>query len=534
MSRHKILGGFWGLLGSGCFSPTVPVSDDAMSAESTSTSTAGGNSSAAATGEGASSNGTASDASSGGTSSQPQIAVVVTLDGVDDPAALTTQGVHELVAEVIGGKVSLVEFFDGEQPLGSDSEAPYRLDLPITSIDSGFKVLRAVARVDGSVVGEAALEVSINVAGGNVDAIERNVLSTSLRPAGISGVGGGIAVHEGRVYIAAISADGTGELLSLLPELEEQWRRSFTNGLLSAPAGLDVGRVGVANLQGGNWVVQVVSTDDGDTVASWILGAEPGGFADFGPLLAPASGGVLASTAISTLEAFSIEGAPIDSSAVDLSYGVITSLVAGGPDDLVFAAFGDAFESEDSSCATTSDFCAAAVTASGTLEWVTGLTEEAASVHRLAAASGGGVFAAASGLESEDGSYMLLRIGPNGVVENSRRHGYVAGTNDDGNDNVWSISSPPTTGGAVVCGAHGPVVEDGGVVSSPFVAYYDEGLDTVWETRDFVSNRLGAFILGCAASSTHVFIFGVEGQSVEDVNGAPAAVGDGWVARIGL
>jgi len=66
------------------------------------------------------------------------------------------------------------------------------------------------------------------------------------------------------------------------------------------------------------------------------------------------------------------------------------------------------------------------------------------------------------------------------------------------------------------------------------VALFDDELELVWEARDIIDVSDGAYTVGCAASEQKVFVYGLENPSVGQVGGELAAIGDAWIARLGL
>ena len=461
--------------------------------------------------------------------------MTLTLDGAEDPAAIDSHRTALLNASVFDAEddVSSVEFFYGEASLGTVLQPPFEIEIPLSSVDTGLRTFRAVAVDLGGMLGQDELEVSINIAGGNVEDLKRSLFEAALIPEGQNAVGGGISTFEGRVYVSAINADGSGRLVSLLPELEEQWTQTFANGLRAPGRGTPEGDLALGTAEGGNWVVRLLDSASGDTIESWILGTAPAEYGGFGPQLAVSSEAVYATTGTRTVSRYSLDGEDLGQ-LVDTEHGVISGIVTNTSSDRAYLSYGDAFDVEDASCATSSDFCALAVSADGEVEWITGLAKQFAGVHKIAAARDGGVFLAASVPDDQDNAYLLLKLSSSGVVGTMRLHGSTGATIGEADDDAVIALEGDSKGDVVVCGSYGPVVADAGDESSTFVALFDESLNLVWELRDIFEPNNGAFTLGCAASDDSVFVYGLEDLNIGQVGNAPAGIGQAWVARISL
>lgn len=214
----------------GCYSPEVPVGSDGGTSSGGST---GGPSSAgvAASDDGSEAESTGRFVSSSGTEDGPGSAprVTIRLDGQAEPGAVNDHAVVTIDADVMDddNDVVQVEFFLGESSLGVVMKPPFETQVALSSVDTGLRTFRALATDGSRLTAEDALEVSINIAGGNVEDVQRNMFEGALVVAGPYAIGGGVAAHDSRVYLSAVNSDGTGSLLSLIEEFDVQWTREF-------------------------------------------------------------------------------------------------------------------------------------------------------------------------------------------------------------------------------------------------------------------------------------------------------------------
>jgi hypothetical protein len=477
--------------------------------------------------------GSGSESTSASEPSGPEVAL--TLDGEEDPSAIGSHRTVQLRAEVwdADGDAQKVEFYYGDERLAELSTPPFEVSLALSSVDSGSRVFRAVATDATQLTGEDELDVSVNISGGNIEDVERGLFESALVPVFFYEVGGGVSVYDNRVYVSSISAESGGRLTALLPELEVQWQQEFVNGLRSPAQGLPNGMLAIGTLEGGNWVVRTLEAGTGDTSGSWILGVAPSSDGGFGPLIAPLSDGIYATTDTQTMRRYSFAGQDLGT-VVDTQVGVISGVAVNPASDLAYVSFGDVFESKMESCATSSDFCALAVSPGGETEWITGLAKQHAGIHRIAPALDGGAFLAAAVPSDDAHGYILLRINENGVVVDTALDGSTGtGIGDDDDDSIVAIGSDGK-GGVVVCGSYGAIVPDAGEENGTFVALFDSDLDKVWEVRDLLSDTGSSRALGCAASADSVFVYGIEELDIGEAGGEPAAVGQAWIARVSL
>ncbi|MBV1857169.1 MAG: hypothetical protein KUG77_02070 [Nannocystaceae bacterium] len=457
--------------------------------------------------------------------------VALTLDGEAVPNAILEHVTHTLAAAASDdGETLAVEFWRGNTLLRTLDTAPFELEISFSSVDSGLREYRAVATDSAGLSAEDTLEVSINIAGGNLQDISHDLFTGAIGSAGSAEFfGGAIAEIEGRLYVSATRSDGTGLLLATLPELETQWERQFSGPLWSLSAALGDEELAVAVAEPGAWVAHVLDRTDGSTNTSWVLGPRPKEFGVLGPQIAATPAGLIATTTPRELALFDSDGNALGSEA-NLKNGVVTELITASDGALVYVGFGDAFNESEATCATNSDFCAQAMLPGGGVSWVTGLSEQRAGIHRLAPTADGGAFVSAAVFDDKDSSFELLKLTTQGVIAETQLHGVAAV--DESGDRVMSLS-PDNKGGVVACGGAGFLIDEDSS-PSPVVYAFDSDLNTVWEARDFVEAEDGAYALACAVTDKSVFVYGLRDMEVEFIDDEPYAVGSAWIARISL
>lgn len=162
----------------GCFSPTVPSGE-------TESSTDSAPSSGGTAGEDTTTNPNP-ETDSGSTSVEPGASasgdtdappagppsIELFLDGSEQPEAITDHALVLLSADVqADAGVSQVQFFANDVPIGTDTDAPFEQSDPLASDDSGLRTYRAVVTDNSRETAEDTVEVSINIAGGNREAL---------------------------------------------------------------------------------------------------------------------------------------------------------------------------------------------------------------------------------------------------------------------------------------------------------------------------------------------------------------------------
>ncbi|MCR9159805.1 MAG: Ig-like domain-containing protein [Nannocystaceae bacterium] len=453
----------------------------------------------------------------------------MTLDGEEDPNAITEHGRFTLAADVDDdGTITEVEFWSGNTLLETLTGAPYELSIAFSSVDSGLREFRAVATDDAGQVAEDSVEVSVNIAGGNLENIDHDLFDGVILPVSVAdSIGGAITEINGRIYVSATQSSGDGILLATLPELETQWQREFDGPLWSLSSAIDDNHLAVAVSEAESWVAYVLDLPTGDTSTSWTLGPEPAN-GILGPHITSTSAGLLATTTATDVALFDTRGALLED-GFSVGSGVITELVTASDDSLVYVSFGDALNASSTTCATNSDFCAQAVEPGNGVLWVTGLSEQPAGIHRIAPTDDGGAFVAAA-LDSSEFGFELHKLTPQGVIVDTSLQG-ESGPDESG-DRVRSLS-PDNKGGVVACGGTGFLIDEDSS-PSPFVAAFDPDLNLVWLLRDFVEAEDGAYAMACAVTDEAVYVYGLRDMVVEFLDEEPVAVGSAWLARISL
>ncbi len=460
------------------------------------------------------------------------------LNGEEEPNAIASHGTRILSAEVTDdGEPVQVEFLRDGVPIGTTTTAPHEVALSMSSLDSGARTYEAIVTDAEGETASDTLDVSINIVGGVVEAVNGDLFSGGIHDAGADqAVGGGLAATGTDVFIAGVSDDDQGVLLRTNSDLEVQWEQRFGDGIRTAPAPTSDGQVAVGVEEDGSWTVRVVSQLDGSTSESWVLGPAPLSDGGLGPLLSVAG------------ERLDVTENPLDvvrfgdlnttrRSVLFESEDVVFDLATARDGETVLIGYGSVFGFSDVPCATTSRRCVAALSPQGETIWEVGLTDLTAGIPHLAPSPTGEVFVATDVYADGGGSYLLLRVSQSGAVELEARHGEEALDAQLEEGDRVAAASPHPSGGIVVCGTHGPFVAglgQTGFTPTPFVALYDEQLNLVWETREVIEPELGGgYTIGCAATSEDVFAYGLRGHVAAD-DGNPVIEGQAWVARLSL
>ncbi|MCR9159402.1 MAG: hypothetical protein ACE37F_23155 [Nannocystaceae bacterium] len=520
-----------------CFSPKVSVeSAGGGDTELASSSTSLGDESGGTAVTSIAVTGTAE--ASGGSVDVPPL-VTILLDGDESPDAITTHGVRVLSAQVEDdGEEATVELWRGDTLLTTLTTPPYEFELAFSSVDTGFTTYRALVEDEAGQVAEDDLEVSVNIAGGNLEEIDDGLWRGALLPiTEASFLGGGVAEVDGDIYVSAARDDGNGLVYASLDALEPIWTRSFDGPVWAPVVAVGQDEVAVAVAESGDWRVHILEQSSGDTSVEWILGEEPApatgdAQGSLGPRLAALSSGIAATTRPERVSLFSFDGRALDIEA-SVNHGVVSSLVASSDGGRLYVSFGDAFSSESGTCSTDSEFCAQTIESDGSIPWVTGLSQQIAGIHQIAPTGDGGAFVSATIFSRPDRSFEILKLSPEGVVVDSQLAGEVGNLGVDESGDKPMAMSPDRKGGLVVCGGGGVMTSE----SNPpyaWVSAYDEQLNLVWHLSQFVESETGAYGLACAATDEAAFVYGLRDITVDNVNGLETAVGDAWLARVSL
>ncbi len=525
-------------LSSGCFSPTVPEGDTEASTDSqpSSSDTMGEDTTVgnAQTGPGTTSAPDGSSASGDRDTDSPSgpPSIELLLDGSDRPEAITDHALVLLTAEVqADAGVTSVEFFANDTLVGTDTETPFEQSDPLASDDSGLRTYRAVV-VDGNgATDEDTVEVSINIAGGNLEALEDLGFTGALQARSLAVLAGGaVSTRDDSVFLSAITNTGGGRVSEFLSSqatgFELQWTHEFTNGVKSpvSPVGKELA---VAVTAGGNWTVQLLDPATGQTNNAWTLGSAPSGEL-FGPQIASTGLALFGTTSQTGIARFNPDGTT-DGWTEMTAVGAVFELATSNGDVLV--SFGDILADAPASCATSSSYCLQKVTDTGSLQWVTGLSEQLSLNHRVAARPDGGAYAVSFVSEGDRGNgFEVTRVSPDGAIL-SQEHFGSAGS-DDRADRAFDIDVSHD-GSLVVCGT-GSKVENNTFLQIPFVIRFDANLETTWDARDFLVDGEEGFGIACAVSNDAVAMYGLSDVAGGEAGGEEALLGTPWLARISL
>lgn len=535
--------------GTGCFSPEAPVGGQGEDAGTTLETT--GSMATGSRGD----DGDATDSSAPSTTDDPdtntatgeqpgELVVELDLSGFDG-APITTHGIRTLTAAVGDGFSGVeVDFFAGTELLGSDAEAPYTHDFAFWSAVSGETTFRAVAR-SGEAEAEDFLVVPVAIEGGSLDDAEFNLFDSHVEMWGFGTVivGGGVFAADDQVYVSGMDADG-GVLLARGTSLGALWTQSFPDGVRRRVSGAGPDALFMAAPELGNWTVREIDRLTGATTNSWIVAPVPSdpAAAALGPLLASFDGGVHVTTRPDQIRRFDSEGKSKSISAETEAEMFVAADV--GADATAYYAAGDPTFLSDAECVAGSENCLLALDATGSNLWTAGVDDLYVGNHRLAAASGGGVYLAGQRL---DIGWGVTRYSSNGVVLQSATGGEPANGFADAvatwSDRVADLVVPQNGSGVVLCGTDGPPFELQGDAftdpTEPFVIALDDELGVVWELRGFIDSALHPFVLGCSVSVDAVYVYGF--QDAEPLGPAPGGdnttgllEGSAWLAKISL
>lgn len=528
----------------GCFSPEAPADGQGEGGGMT------GGTSEPTSGSSDGPNEASGSAVSGTTDSETvtgdppgELGVSLGLGGFDG-TPITTHGVRTLSAEVEGGVGGVeVEFFAGSELLGSDGEAPYTHDFAFWSAVTGEMTFRAVARTEDAEA-EDFLTVPVSIEGGSLDDVEVDLFDARVEMWGFGTVivGGGVFVADDQVYVSGMDAAG-GVLLARGSSLGSLWAQTFPDGIRRrvSPAGPETLFLAAPEL--GNWTVREVDRLSGATSNSWIVASAPPdpAAAAFGPILASFDGGVHVTTLPDQIRRYDSDGNSRSISAeTDAEMFVAADVGEGG---VAYFAAGDPMFLSESECVSGSENCLLALGANGGSLWTAGVDELYVGNHRLAAASGGGVYLAGQRL---DIGWGITRYSANGVVLQSATGGEPANGFAEAvaiwSDRVADLVVPESGSGVVLCGTDGPPFEQGDAFvdpTEPFVVALDDELNVVWEIRGFIDSSLHPFVLGCSVSVDAVYVYGFQeadalGTAPGGDNSTGLLEGPAWLAKISL
>lgn len=523
----------------GCFSPTVP-NELATEGGAGSSGTPLGSTQMADTADASSapSSTTTTAGDEAGEVDNEAPTVTLTLDGDEEPNAIGSHGTRILRADVIDdGDLAQVEFRRDGVFIGMTTSAPFEVTLSMSSIDSGARTYEAVAIDAEGLTGGDSLDVSINIVGGVVEAVNGDLFFGGIHGAGADqAVGGGLAVYGTDVFVAGISDDDEGVLLRANTALEVEWEQRFGEGIRSAPSPTSDGQLAVGVVVDGSWTLRLVSQLDGATNESRVLGPAPASEGGLGPLLSVAGERVDVTENPFDVIRYSDLNSTMRTVLFESEH-VVYDIAPSQDGETVLIGYGSVFGFSDTACTTTSRRCVAALTPLGETIWEVGLTDMTAGIPHLAPGPTGEVFVVTDIYAEAPGSYLLLKVSESGAVESEAWHGEQALDSQLEEGDRVVAAAPHPSGGIVVCGTHGPFVAglgETGLTPTPFVALFDQDLNLVWETREVIEPELGGgYTIGCSATSEDVFTYGLRGHTAAD-DGNPVIEGQGWVARLSL
>ena len=200
------------VLTSACYSPELL--DGSTESDLTGTST-GTNAPKATDAEGSSTPAATNEASddsdeSGSNNDRPPEIGPLLVNGSKRPSEVTESSVTTLQVDATDDLgVASVVFYDGDEVLGTDTEAPYELEVLLTSSQTGAHVLsaEAVDALDQRSQTEA-VSLVVSVTGGEILAMNDDVMTTQEY---LGFFGGMVAVSDKRIVVAGVDLDSTEE-----------------------------------------------------------------------------------------------------------------------------------------------------------------------------------------------------------------------------------------------------------------------------------------------------------------------------------
>lgn len=140
------------------------------------------------------------------------------LDGSDRLEAITDHALVLLIAEVqADAGVNEVEFFANDVSIGTDTEAPFEQSDPLASDDSGLRTYRAVVADGTGETAEDTVTVSVNIAGGNLEALEPLDFTGAIQGRSNAVLtGGAMSTHDDSVFLSD-TTDAGGRVREFLP-----------------------------------------------------------------------------------------------------------------------------------------------------------------------------------------------------------------------------------------------------------------------------------------------------------------------------
>jgi len=433
-----------------------------------------------------------------------------TVNASTEPAEVSEGGTISLEADAsddVG--VAGVEFFDGETSLGLVQDAPYELELLVSSADSGSHTYRAVATDTVGQTGESEeVTLSVNIVGGVIE-ILREELFRGYDFLTFANGGLDVAMDD-RVFLTAIDAElEETRAMGFNDGLSQLWSRTYPELAPGAPVSV-AGRLfmGATDNDALELSFRELSIEDGTEAAVLLLetSASSGSeLANYGRV-GRSGEHLVVNGSLLHMAAYPVD---LSESTWLANLGAFNDITDYG--QFTFVAFGD---SAGPDCASGSKFCARRYDSDGQVNWTAGLGATEAPAW-LAAHPDGGAYAV-KGVDQP--GYEVVRIHPDGSVEPLVTLGpdeghHITSAHADGH------------GGLVVSGATGSYAS-----GQAFVTRIAEDGAVLWDQRQFVGNGADSAALDVAVSGPSVFVYGTANNASNFLTFS----GDAWVARLSL
>ncbi|MBV1857587.1 MAG: hypothetical protein KUG77_04185 [Nannocystaceae bacterium] len=422
-------------------------------------------------------------------------------DEVDEGGSITLEAEANDDLGVVG-----VEFFDGEASLGVDDDAPYELEVGVSSADSGSHTYRAVATDTVGQTGESEdVVLSVNIVGGEVLFYRGQLFN------GRSGLGGPeLAVATtatGRVFVnGSLAGTATGRVLSFNDDLSSLWTDN-DSGLTRAPI-VDLGdELLTSTWEDGTWTYRLRAQESPAVVDSLNIAVPAGDLIVtlLGSRATSGGAGVVITTLPSELASYSTALAGPDWTHELPSTAIISDLdpMSDGAVLVTFAT--------ETACSPGAMTCLRRLESDGSTAWTAGVATGSTAAARpnqsvvaLATRPDGGLNYAEISAEG--------RVAPEQVLDTRQDFSAVPDVSDDG------------LGGFVFV-----ATVDGNSGRTAVVQRYDENSDLVWE-QDEIAEASDSMGLGISVLNNAVFVCGIEDLETAGLS----TTGDVFAAKLRL
>lgn len=478
-----------------CFSPEVsPDGSGGTSDGETSTSTAGSSGADASTTEEEPETSTDPDSTAGDTQAnttdpndEAPTVEAFTVNGSTRPAEVDDGGTITLEADATDDVgVADVEFFDGDTSLGVVDSAPFELEVPVSSADSGSHTYRAVATDTAGQTGESEeVVLSVNIVGGEVLFYREQLFEGST---GLGGPGLAIATTmTGRVFVNGfLAGTATGRILSFNDDLSSLW--TDNNAGLTRARTVDLGdEVLASTWEDGTWTYTLREQESPavvDTLDIVVPAGDPI-VALLGSRATRGGAGIVLTTLPDELASYSTSLAGPDWTH-DLPDTAIVSDLDPMNDGSVIITF-----TTDSPCSPGSTTCLRLLDTNGATQWTTGVESGTTTGTR-----GDGRVIAVSTRSDGGFSYAEVsatgRVDPEQALDTGRDYVAIPDVSDDGANGFVLVATL-----------------DGNPGRTALVSRYDENGDIMWDQDDVAvaSDSMG---LGIAVLESAAFVCGIE------------------------